>query len=1164
MIKPRFVHLRIHSDYSIKDGLAKIDMLVKKAATLNMPSMAITDDTNLFGVIKFYQHAWKNGIKPIIGADFQISHPIMQNELCQITTIAINNIGYKNIIQLISQAYQHGYGLQQQGVIIKQQWLAMFSEGIILLSGGRNGDIGKNLLKNNKSLISSFLDFYQTFFPNRYYLELIRTNRPNEENYLHAAIDLAIKKNIPVVATNEVCFLESSDFQAHEIRVAIHEGYTLLDPKRPINYSPQQYFRNEEEMCHLFADIPEALENTVEISKRCNVILNLGSKYFLPQFNTGCMSADQYLINKARQGLEKRLLFLLSNKNLQMQKRSKYDDRLEMELKVINQMGLSGYFLIVMEFIQWSKQHQILVGPGRGSGAGSLVAYALNITDVDPLQFDLLFERFLNPERISMPDFDIDFCMEKRDLVIDHVADTYGKEAVSQIITFGTMAAKAALRDVGRVLSYSYTFVNSITKLIPSNIGITLKHALKIEHQLMQLYKSNDEVKILIDMASKLEGVIRNASKHAGGVVIAPTKITDFVPIYFDGKTNNPVTQFDKNDIETIGLVKFDFLGLRTLTIISRALEMINLKRKKIHQDPLSIVQIALNDSESFCLLRQAETTAIFQLESKGMRDLIKRLKPDCFEDLIALIALFRPGPLHSGMVENFIKRKNGIENISYPDIKWQHCSLKNILSPTYGIVLYQEQVMQIAQVLSDYTLGEADILRRAMSKKKSAEMAQQRLRFKTGAENKGINGELALRIFNLLEKFAGYGFNKSHSVAYALLSYHTLWLKTHYYEEFMASVMSCEMDNTDKLRALSNEVLRTGRKILPPNIHTGTYHFYVNDNNEIVYGLGAIKGIGIAAIQEILQARKQGGRFKNIFDLCLRIDTKKLNRRLLTILIKSGTLDSLGQSREDMLNTVDNTFKTVHQYTQVKKSGQKDMFGGIKNQKPIEKNQPVVQFPQHILLSGERETLGRYFTDHPINQYKNEIKHYSQIKLIDLDSYQVGAFITVVGLLVNKKIVPIKNGNRMVICTLDDGSSCIEVILFTNLLEKCQYFLKKDKILIISGKVSTDNFRERKIIANKIMDLQEARNKYVSGIGIFLNSNQINQECLKSIRDCLEKYNSGIIPIHFYYQSIVAQAKVKLNLKDIWTVSPQNDLINDLRILLGYESVKLEFLNNL
>ncbi|WWO98889.1 MAG: DNA polymerase III subunit alpha [Candidatus Dasytiphilus stammeri] len=1160
MRQPRFIHLRIHSDYSIKDGLAKIDMLVKKAAELNMPAMGLTDFTNLFGVIKFYSYTWQKGIKPIIGTDFKLYHPIMPNELCNLTTIAINNIGYRNIIRLISRAYQQGYNLQP-GPTIKHEWLAEFSEGIILLSGGCNGDIGKNLLKNNASLVLNFIDFYKKYFPERYYLELIRTKRPNEETYLHAAMDLARKNNLPVVATNEVCFLESSDFKAHEIRVAIHDGYTLLDPKRPLNYSLYQYFRNEKEMCDLFADIPEALQNTVEISKRCNVIINFGKKYFLPQFNTGFMSAEEYLINQARQGLEKRLQSLFPNEDLRIQKRSRYDDRLKMELKVINQMGFPGYFLIVMEFIQWSKQHQVPVGPGRGSGAGSLVAYALNITDIDPLQFDLLFERFLNPERISMPDFDIDFCMEKRDLVIDHVAKTYGREAVSQIITFGTMAAKAAIRDVGRVLNYSYTFIDRITKLIPSHIGITLKHALNIEAQLSQLYDSNEEVKKLIDLASKLEGVIRNASKHAGGVVIAPTKITDFMPIYCDGKGNNPVTQFDKNDVEAIGLVKFDFLGLRTLTIISKALEMINLKREKNHQYPLSITEIALNDNDSYSLLRQAETTAIFQLESKGMKDLIKRLKPDSFEDLIALIALFRPGPLQSGMVDNFIKRKHGIEEISYPDKKWQHSSLKKILDPTYGIVLYQEQVMQIAQILADYTLGEADILRRAMSKKKSKEMAQQRLRFKIGAEKKGINGELAMRIFDLLEKFAGYGFNKSHSVAYALLSYYTVWLKTHYYEEFMAAVMTFDMDNTEKLVDFSEEILRTGKKLLPPNINTGEYYFYVNDKNEIIYGLGAIKGIGVRAIEEIIKARKKAGIFQNLLDLCIRIDLKKINRRVLTILIKSGALDSLGQSRGFMLNVLDDTFKIASQYTKIQNSGQKDMFGCITEKNPIEiyKDKEVVQLPENIWLSGERETLGRYFTGHPINEYKNEIKNYTNINLIDIDSYQPGDFIKVVGLLVKKRIFTVKSGNRIGICTLDDSSSCIEVLLFADLLEKNQHFLKKENLLIISGKVSIDDFNQRKIIASQILDLQEARKKYVSAITILLNSNQINQEFLNKISYCLKKYHSGSIPIHLYYQSMVA--RVRLHLEPVWMVSPTTDLINNLRRLLGNEQVILEFI---
>ncbi|WWO95488.1 MAG: DNA polymerase III subunit alpha [Candidatus Dasytiphilus stammeri] len=1170
MKRPRFVHLRIHSDYSIKDGLAKIDLLIKKATELNMPAMALTDFCNLFGVIKFYHQAWQNGIKPIIGVDFQLYHPIMPNELCQLTAIAINNNGYHNLIKLISQAYQDGYDLlQQQGPIITKEWLAKFSEGILLLSGGRHGDIGKNLLKNNQSLVLSLIDFYQTFFPNRYYLELIRTNRPNEENYLHAAVDLALKTNLPVVATNEVCFLKSSDFEAHEIRVAIHNGYTLQNPKRPRTYSAQQYFRNEEEMCKIFADLPEALENTVEICKRCNVILNLGNKYFLPQFHTGCKSAEEYLIHQAKQGLEKRLILLFHNNNLRIKKnRSKYDHRLAMELNIINKMGFPGYFLIVMEFIQWSKKHNILVGPGRGSGAGSLVAYALNITDINPLQFDLLFERFLNPERISMPDFDIDFCMEKRDLVIDHVADTYGKDAVSQIITFGTMAAKAAIRDVGRVLNYSYTFVNSITKLIPSHIiGITLKQSLKIEYQLINLYKSNEEVKTLINMALKLEGVIRNASKHAGGVVIAPTKIIEFAPIYCDGKGNNPVTQFDKNDVENIGLVKFDFLGLRTLTIISRALEMINLKRKKHSEDPLSLVQITLNDSKSFSLLRQAETTAIFQLESKGMKDLIKRLKPDCFEDLIALIALFRPGPLHSGMVDNFIKRKHGIEKISYPDKKWQHLSLKKILDPTYGIILYQEQVMQIAQILADYSLGEADILRRAMSKKQSSEMAQQRLRFQKGAEQKGINGELAIKIFNLLEKFAGYGFNKSHSVAYALLSYYTLWLKTHYYQEFMAAVMTSEMDNTDKLMALSKEVLQKGKKIVSPNINTGKYHFYVNDNNEIIYGLGAIKGIGVAAIQEIIQARQKNGIFKNFFDFCIRIDLKKINRRLLTILIKSGTLDSIGQNREYMLNILDDHIKTASQYTKIKKSGQQDLFGCIKENAPIEHFKAQQKVSEQIWLSGERETLGGYFTGHPLNQYKNEIKHYTKnINFIDINSYPSGHLVKIVGLFVKIKLITTKNGNRMGICTFEDSSSCIEIILFADLLDQIQHLLKKENILIIYGKISIDKFTQRKIIASKIIDLQEARNKYVKEIAILLNSNQLNKTFLNIIGNCVAKYNSGIIPIYCYSKRNSIDKKIRLKLEEpiSWKVLPSNDLINDLRTLLGYENVTLEFLNNL
>lgn len=717
MADPRFIHLRVHSDYSMIDGLAKTGPLVKKVASLGMPAFAITDFTNLCGLVKFYGAAHGAGIKPIVGADVYLETELLGDEYAHLTILARDNVGYQNLTLLISEAYKHGYGAA--GPVIKQEWLTTYKEGLLLLSGGRMGDVGKFLLRGNRALVEQCLEYYQTHFPDSYYLELIRTGRPDEESYLHEAVALASEKGLPVVATNDVRFLDSDDFDAHEIRVAIHDGFTLSDPKRPKHYSPQQYMRTEEEMCELFADIPEALENSVEIAKRCNVTIRLG-EYFLPQFPTGDMSTEDFLIKKSKEGLEERLAFLFPDPQEREKRRPEYDERLEIELKVINQMGFPGYFLIVMEFIQWSKDNGVPVGPGRGSGAGSLVAYSLKITDLDPLEFDLLFERFLNPERVSMPDFDVDFCMEKRDRVIDHVADMYGRDAVSQIITFGTMAAKAVIRDVGRVLGHPYGFVDRISKLVPPDPGMTLEKAFAAEPQLPEIYEADEEVKSLIDMARKLEGVTRNAGKHAGGVVISPTKITDFAPLYCDPEGNNPVTQFDKNDVEYAGLVKFDFLGLRTLTIINWALEMINARRAKKSLEPVDISAISLTDQRSFDMLQRSETTAVFQLESRGMKDLIKRLRPDCFEDMIALVALFRPGPLQSGMVDNFIDRKHGVEEISYPDVKWQHESLQPVLEPTYGVILYQEQVMQIAQVLAGYTLGGADMLRRAMGKKKT------------------------------------------------------------------------------------------------------------------------------------------------------------------------------------------------------------------------------------------------------------------------------------------------------------------------------------------------------------------------------------------------------------------------------------------------------------
>ncbi|MEN4890352.1 DNA polymerase III subunit alpha [Erwinia billingiae] len=1159
MAEPRFIHLRVHSDYSMVDGLAKTGPLVKKAASLGMPAIGITDYLNLCGLVKFYGGAHGQGVKPIIGADFKVSSDAMGDDLGQLTILAANNTGYQNLTLLISKAYQRGYGAA--GPIIDRDWLIELGEGLILLSGGRRGDVGQMLLRGNHAQVAECLAFYQQYFPERYYLELIRTGRPDEETWVHAAVELAIANSIPVVATNEVCFLEAGDFDAHEIRVAIHDGFTLDDPKRPKNYSPQQYLRTEEEMCELFSDIPEALANSVEIAKRCNVTIRLG-EYFLPQFPTGEMTTEDFLVMKSREGLEERLEFLFPDAAVRAEKRPEYDDRLEIELNVINQMGFPGYFLIVMEFIQWSKDNDVPVGPGRGSGAGSLVAYALKITDLDPLEFDLLFERFLNPERVSMPDFDVDFCMEKRDLVIEHVAEMYGRKAVSQIITFGTMAAKAVVRDVGRVLGHPYGFVDRISKLIPPEPGMTLEKAFAAEPQLPEIYEADEEVKALIDMARKLEGVTRNAGKHAGGVVIAPTQITDFAPLYCDENGNFPVTQFDKNDVEYAGLVKFDFLGLRTLTIIDWALAMINARRKKQGEPPIDIAAIPLDDKKSFDMLQRSETTAVFQLESRGMKDLIKRLKPDSFEDMIALVALFRPGPLQSGMVDNFIDRKHGREAISYPDIQWQHESLKPVLEPTYGIILYQEQVMQIAQVLAGYSLGGADMLRRAMGKKNPVEMAKQRGGFEDGAKSRGIEGELAVKIFDLVEKFAGYGFNKSHSAAYALVSYQTLWLKAHYPAEFMAAVMTADMDNTEKVVGLVDECWRMGLKVLPPDINSGQYQFHVNDDGEIVYGIGAIKGVGEGPIEAIIEARNEGGYFRELFDLCARTDTKKLNRRVLEKLVMSGAFDRLGPHRAALMSALPEALKAADQHAKAEAIGQADMFGVLAEEPAhIEKSYAdIKRWPEQVQLDGERETLGLYLTGHPINQYLKEIERYvGGMRLKDMHPTDRGKMTMAVGLVVAARVMVTKRGNRIGICTLDDRSGRLEVMLFTDALEKFQHLLEKDRILIVSGQVSFDDFSGGlKMTARDVMDIDEAREKYARGLAISLTDRQIDDQLLNRLRQSLEPHRSGTIPVHLYYQREDARAKLRFGAA--WRVSPSDRLLNELRSLIGSEQVELEF----
>lgn len=1158
MADPRFIHLRVHSDFSMVDGLQKIGPIVSAAAANNMPALALTDQMNMCGLVRFYGSAHGKGIKPIVGADFWVQSDELGDEQFRLTLLAMDNDGYQNITLLISRGYQRGH--VQGRPVIDKAWLAEHAKGVIVLSGGREGDVGKFLLKGNRQMVEQCLAFYQAHFPDAYYLELLRTGRPDEEAYLHMAVALATEFGVPVVATNEVVFLGADDFDAHEIRVAIHDGYTLMDKRRPRRYSPQQYLRSQEEMCELFADIPEALENTVEIAKRCNVTVRLG-EYFLPNFPTGDMTTEDFLVMKSKEGLEERLEFLFPDPAVRAERRPEYDDRLDIELKVINQMGFPGYFLIVMEFIQWSKDNGIPVGPGRGSGAGSLVAYALKITDLDPLEFDLLFERFLNPERVSMPDFDVDFCMDRRDEVIEHVSEMYGREAVSQIITFGSMAAKAVVRDVGRVLGHAYGFVDRISKLIPPDPGMTLAKAFEAEPKLPELYEQDEEVKDLIDMARRLEGVVRNAGKHAGGVVIAPTKITDFAPLYCDDEGHHPVTQFDKNDVEYAGLVKFDFLGLRTLTIIDWALGMINPRLAKEGKPPVDIAAIPIDDKKSFALLQRFETTAVFQLESRGMKDLIKRLQPDCFEDMIALVALFRPGPLQSGMVDNFIDRKHGNEAISYPDEKWQHESLQPILEPTYGIILYQEQVMQIAQTLAGYTLGGADMLRRAMGKKKPEEMAKQRAGFEEGAIKNGVDGELAMKIFDLVEKFAGYGFNKSHSAAYALVSYQTLWLKTHFPAEFMAAVMTADMDNTDKIVTLVDECQRMGLTVIPPDVNTGRYRFSVNEDGHIVYGIGAVKGVGEGPIEAILEARDRDGPFRDLFDFCNRVDIKKLNKRVMEKLILSGAMDRLGPHRAALMATLEEAMRAAEQHAKAQAVGQVDMFGVLTEEIDDVKKAfaNVPHWPDKVWLEGERETLGLYLTGHPINQYSGELRRYTSGRLCDLHPTSRDTVTTAAGLVIAARSMVTKRGNKMGIFTLDDRSGRLDVTLFSEALEKYEELMQKDRILVVSGQVSFDDFSGGlKMSARELLDINDARERFARAIRISLDEQRIDERFFPRLCEILEPARAGVCPVQVNYRR--PGSRVRLTLGTEWRVTPTDQLIDDLRVLLGRERVELVF----
>lgn len=1150
-----FVHLSLHSEYSIVDGIVRIKPLAKAIAAAGMPAVALTDQSNMFGLVKFYRACQAAGVKPIVGVDCWVKNDDEAAQPTKLTLLCINNAGYLNLTQLVSKGYTEG---QHRGIpMLQKEWFINNTDGLIALSGGRLGDIGIALLSGNIDAATEKLQHWSGLFPDSFYLELQRTGRENEENYLHAAVELALNNNIPVVATNDVRFISQDNFDAHEARVCIHDGRTLDDPRRPKLYSEQQYLRSPEEMIELFKDIPAAIENTVEIAKRCTVTLTLGKNY-LPDFPIpDGFTIEQFLEEESRQGLEKRLLKLFDAEAEDYPEiRKEYFERLQIELDVINNMGFPGYFLIVADFIRWAKENDVPVGPGRGSGAGSIVAYALTITDLDPIKYDLLFERFLNPERVSMPDFDVDFCMDGRDRVIDYVARTYGRDKVSQIITYGSMAAKAVIRDVGRVLSHPYGFVDRIAKLIPFEIGITLDKALEQEEQLQALYNEDEDVAGLIDLAKSLEGIVRNAGKHAGGVVISPSKLTDFTPLYCEEDASNLVSQFDKDDVEAVGLVKFDFLGLRTLTIVDWAVKTINNIKKVKGEELVNIETIPLDDEATFDLLKATNTTAVFQLESRGMKDLIKRLQPDSFEDIIALVALFRPGPLGSGMVDDFVNRKHGRARVVYP-----HPDLETILKPTYGVILYQEQVMQIAQVLANYSLGAADLLRRAMGKKKPEEMAKQRQIFTEGAVARDVDEKTATYIFDLMEKFAGYGFNKSHSAAYALVSYQTAWLKAHYPSEFMAAVLSADMDNTDKVVTLIDDCSEMKLKVAPPNINLCKHQFTVDDGT-IIYGLGAIKGVGEAAIDGVIEERESNGEFKSLFDFCQRVDLRKVNRRTLEGLTMAGAMDIFNQHRSTIMATLPDALKIAEQKTRDAEAGIQDMFGMAipqdGNDKGAEQYTIQKDWSEELRLNNEKVTLGLYLTGHPINRYLPELKQFVSSRLSEVKP-EKNQTIVVAGLVVDMKVMTTKRGDKMAFLTLDDRSGRMEMAVFSEEYDANRDILAKGKLIVASVEVKFSDYSDGyKMNAVEIYDITQARERFAKNLMVTVDHIHAANGFIKDLQRVLTPFKEGSCPVVVDYQRNDACAEIPLGQE--WCVHPTDELLNRLRESMGEKSVNIVY----
>ncbi|GLU35235.1 DNA polymerase III subunit alpha [Trinickia caryophylli] len=1085
MPDPRFVHLRLHSEFSIADGIVRLDDAVKAAADDGQGALALTDLANAFGLVRFYKEARGKGVKPIAGCDVWITNPDDRDKPSRLLLLVKDRRGYLNLCELLTKSWLTN---QYRGrAEVEVEWLAgPLREGLIALSGAQQGDVGLALAAGNKEAARRHATRWSELFPNAFYIELQRCGQPGTELYVQEAVELAAALKLPVVATHPVQFMTSDEYTAHEARVCISEGDILANPRRQKRFTTEQHFRTQEEMAALFADIPSALANTVEIAKRCNLTLELG-KPKLPLFPTpDGMSLDDYLVQLSKEGLERRLAELYPDQAKREAERESYYKRLEFECGTIIKMGFPGYFLIVADFINWAKNNGVPVGPGRGSGAGSLVAYALGITDLDPLRYNLLFERFLNPERVSMPDFDIDFCQHGRDRVIQYVKEKYGADAVSQIATFGTMAAKAAVRDIGRVLDLGYTFTDGVAKLIPFKPGkhVTIADAMKEEPLLQERYDKEDEVNQLLDLAQRVEGLTRNVGMHAGGVLIAPGKLTDFCPLYTQGDDGGVVSQYDKDDVEAVGLVKFDFLGLTTLTILDWAERYI--RRLDPSKADWSLAQVPLDDPASFSILKKANTVAVFQLESRGMQGMLKDAQPDRFEDIIALVALYRPGPMD--LIPSFCARKHGRETVEYPDPR-----VEPVLKETYGIMVYQEQVMQMAQIIGGYSLGGADLLRRAMGKKKAEEMAQHREIFAEGAAKNGLTREKSDEIFDLMEKFAGYGFNKSHAAAYALLAYYTAWLKVHHPAEFMAANLTLAMDDTDKVKILFDDCVSPINKlaVLPPDINLSHYRFEPvaepdgTRSRTIRYGLGAVKGSGQSAIEEILRAREEKP-FSDLFDFCQRIDRRVVNRRTIEALIRAGAFDALHANRAQLIASVPLAMEAAEQAAaNALQAGLFDMGDDSSSQGHELVDEPA--WPEKRKLQEEKTALGFYLSGHLFDAYKDEVRRFVRQKIADLKE---GRDKLVAGIIVSLRTQMTQRG-KMLIAAIDDGTGQCELTVFNEQYEANRALFKEDELLVVQGQARNDAFTGGiRFTVESVMDLERARSRYAQAVKVSMNGN--------------------------------------------------------------------------